>query len=285
VTLGQLTYFIAVAETGSFTLAARREHVAQPSLSQQIRALERELGGPVFERRANGVKLTAAGSALLPKARTAVRASRDGRFLAAQAAAGGADAVCVAALPGAPISLLAEALARVRADRPGLAARVHLHAEQERLEEKLRDGEGTLALAGPPSHGWDGPVLSLGERELVLVTTPGDEASDGVPLADLADRSWIALDDDDSLELAGIEPASLVRTSHVDGALALVGAGVGVALLDAGAIGPESALQAVRLADPPRREWVVFAHGAWSPPAVDLVAALVTLTGAPANVA
>jgi DNA-binding transcriptional LysR family regulator len=284
VTLGQLTYFVAVAETGSFTLAARREHVAQPSLSQQIRALERELGGPLFERRPTGIRLTAAGRVLLPKARTAVHATRDGRFLAAQAVAGGADVLCVAALPGAPLSTLAEALARVKAERPELVARVHLHAPQERVEEKLRDGEGVLALAGPPAHDWDGPVLSLGERELVVVTRAGDEISDGVALADLADRSWIALDDDDSLAVAGIEPPSVVRTSHMDGALTLVGAGLGIALVDAGAVGRESALQTIRLAHPPRREWVVFAHGAWAPPAVDLVAALVTLAGAPATV-
>ena len=66
--LRQITYLLAVVEEGSFTRAAERLSVAQPSLSQQVRALERELGGPLLERMPNGVQLTAAGRAFLPEA-------------------------------------------------------------------------------------------------------------------------------------------------------------------------------------------------------------------------
>ncbi|WP_198347677.1 LysR family transcriptional regulator [Nocardia terrae] len=69
-----LGYFVAVAETASFTRAAERCHVAQPSLSQQIQGLERELGEALFERRPRQVRLTAAGYALLPHARAALAA-------------------------------------------------------------------------------------------------------------------------------------------------------------------------------------------------------------------
>lgn len=64
----QLTYFVAVAETGSFTRAAERCHVAQPSLSQQIIKLETELGNPLFDRLGRKTVLTDAGQALLPRA-------------------------------------------------------------------------------------------------------------------------------------------------------------------------------------------------------------------------
>ncbi len=60
-TLQQLRYLVAVVETGSFTAAARALHVAQPSLSQQIRALEAELGGALLDRLPRAVRLTAAG--------------------------------------------------------------------------------------------------------------------------------------------------------------------------------------------------------------------------------
>src|SRR5215216_4431804 len=70
-TLRQLSYVLAVADAGSFTEAARRLHVAQPSLSQQIRALEEELGGRLLERPPRPVRLTAAGRAFVAEASTA----------------------------------------------------------------------------------------------------------------------------------------------------------------------------------------------------------------------
>ena len=65
----QLQYFVAVAETRHFTRAAEMVHVAQPSLSQQIKTLERELGADLFLRARGNITLTDAGEALLPLAR------------------------------------------------------------------------------------------------------------------------------------------------------------------------------------------------------------------------
>ena len=73
--LRQLSCFVAVAEEGSFTRAAERIGIAQPSLSQQIRSLEAELGGLLLERLARGIVLTPAGRAFLPEARAALRAT------------------------------------------------------------------------------------------------------------------------------------------------------------------------------------------------------------------
>ena len=68
--LHQLYYFVAVAETGGFSRAAERCSVAQPSLSQQIMKLERELGQQLFDRLGRTVVLTEAGQVLLPRARS-----------------------------------------------------------------------------------------------------------------------------------------------------------------------------------------------------------------------
>ncbi len=66
----QLEYFVAIVETGGFSRAAERCNVAQPSLSQQIKKLEYEIGHPLFDRMGRKVVLTDAGRLLLPRART-----------------------------------------------------------------------------------------------------------------------------------------------------------------------------------------------------------------------
>src|SRR5262245_13444617 len=80
-----LEYFLAVAESGSFTSAARMLSIAQPSLSYAIAGLERELGCELFERLGRGVKLTPAGDALVEPARRTLRS-----FALAQGAVRGA---------------------------------------------------------------------------------------------------------------------------------------------------------------------------------------------------
>ncbi len=81
--LRQFEYFVAVAEEGSLSRAAARLCVAQPSLSQQLKALERRVGGALFERLPRGMQLTPAGRAFLPEAlatlRGAERAYRSAR--------------------------------------------------------------------------------------------------------------------------------------------------------------------------------------------------------------
>src|SRR3954470_15930962 len=79
VQLQQLRYFAAVADTRHFTRAAERLHVAQPSLSQQIRALERDLGADLFHRARGHITLTDAGEALLPIARRILAATETAR--------------------------------------------------------------------------------------------------------------------------------------------------------------------------------------------------------------
>ena len=68
--LRHLRYFVAVAEAGSLTVAARKLRTSQPSLSRQIRDLEDEVGAQLLTRRARGIELTPAGRAFLEHART-----------------------------------------------------------------------------------------------------------------------------------------------------------------------------------------------------------------------
>ena len=70
VELRHLRYFVAVADAGTFTHAAERMYIAQPTLSQQIRRLEEMVGTLLFRRRREGIRLTEAGMVLLEESRT-----------------------------------------------------------------------------------------------------------------------------------------------------------------------------------------------------------------------
>src|SRR6266704_3499872 len=96
--LHQLRYFTAVADLGSFTKAAQRCLVAQPSLSQQIIKLEKELGQPLFERLGRTVRLTDAGGMLLDQAVTILASVEDAKSRVSEAIQEGGT-VSVGAIP------------------------------------------------------------------------------------------------------------------------------------------------------------------------------------------
>lgn len=77
--LRQMEVVVAVAEEGGFTAAAQRLHVVQSAVSSTVRALERELGTPLFDRTTHRVSLTPAGEAFVPAARATLRAAEQAR--------------------------------------------------------------------------------------------------------------------------------------------------------------------------------------------------------------
>lgn len=216
ITLRQLRYLVAVADHGSFTAAAVELHVAQPSLSQQVRLLERAVGGPLLERTPRGARPTPAGTVFLPKARSALLAAADGARMARREVEepGG---VCLAVVPGAPNGLLAAAVARWRDAHPGAAVRWHEHPDARRVEEKLRDSPGVVAVSVDPGPA-SGPArrIALGTDPLVLVG-PAHRSGESLPLA----TSGYEQHAPHRLTVAG-----LIEAPGTDGALALVRAGI-----------------------------------------------------------
>ncbi len=107
--LRHLRYFIAVADAGSLTVAAEQKlHTSQPSLSRQIRDLEREVGVQLMNRSAHGIELTSAGKAFLDHARAALLQAEAAKEAALRAAHLARPKIALGFMSGAEIGLLPE---------------------------------------------------------------------------------------------------------------------------------------------------------------------------------
>jgi DNA-binding transcriptional LysR family regulator len=241
VDLRQLRYFVAVAEAGSLTRAAARLHIAQQSLSEQIRGLEGELGAPVFERSSRGMRLTDVGAVLLREARPVLAQAERAVEAARRAARGEGVLLRVGCLASVANYVLPPVLRTFRARHPD----VTLHVEDVSiadLVEGLRAGALDAGLGRPPLI--DDLETETVLREPVAAVLPADHRLAGrssLSLSELADEPWVLTPRkswppwhrqyDEDFARAGFRPRVVQRAATVQGLLALVAAGVGVTRL------------------------------------------------------
>jgi DNA-binding transcriptional LysR family regulator len=274
VNLRQLEYFVAIAEAGSLTGAAERLLVSQPSLSQQIGALERELGGLLLERMPRGVRLTAAGQMLLPEARAALRHSERGRRAVRMAFGLDAGQVEVAVATSAAAGILPTVLHDWQGRYHQIEVSLQEFPHRRALDEAVRDGAGDIAVGSPPEN-WPGPIERLGSEQFVLVLPEGDEllAALSVRLTELAQRRWVHFAPSHGLAAvvdfccatAGFAPRVAVRTSQVAAAPVFAATGLGPALVPSHIV-PQALRALTRPASPPLvRPVVAFSRGDWTP--------------------
>jgi len=170
--LRHLRYFVAVAETGSLTVAAeRRLHTSQPSLSRQIRDLEDEVGAELFSRSARGVELTAAGKAFLDHARLALSQVDAAIEAARRAARPSKQVFALGFLTGQEMTWLPRAMQVLRDELPNIDVTVSSHYSPD-LADALARGKLDLAfLRAEPGFDLDYRVVS---REKLIVLMPSD---------------------------------------------------------------------------------------------------------------
>ena len=191
--LHQLRYLVAVAEEGGFTRAAAREHVAQPGISAQVARLERELGQVLFDRSARGVRLTAAGEAVLPHARAALAAVAAVRDTADELAGLLRGRVSVGMVRGGGVVDLPALLGEFHRSHPGVEIRL-VEAATDTLLDGLRGHDLDLAWVGR-----DGDAPPDLEVDVVLdvplgaVLPPGSPVGTSLTVAELAEHPVIAL--------------------------------------------------------------------------------------------
>lgn len=198
--LHQLRYFVAVAETGGFSKAARICFVAQPSLSQQIKKLEQELGQKLFERLGRATVLTEAGRALLPRARVILKETGDIKAGIKEDVSSGSGHLTVGLIPTIAPYILPGALKRFYESFP----RARIGVEEnltERLVKKIIGLEIEMAVMSLPIDDRLIITESLFEDPLVLALSPGHELakSDDVSIEDLKSVPFIALDEEHCL--------------------------------------------------------------------------------------
>lgn len=147
----QLTYFVAVVETGSFSRAAERCNVAQPSLSQQIQKLEQELGEPLFDRLPRRVVLTDAGRSLLPRATSILAEIQDIKHAMQQDADFSHGLLNVGFIPTIAPFVLPRVIKRFSRDFPQAHLIVH-EGLTEVLVRDLVDGKLDVGITSTPIH-------------------------------------------------------------------------------------------------------------------------------------
>ena len=172
--LRQIRYFVEVARLSHFTRAAERLRVAQPSLSQQVRSLEAELGERLFERTSRRVRLTAAGEAFLARAER-ILAEVEGAKEELEQFSGPSlrGRVRVGALPSVVGTRLPALLASFGALHPGVAVSSREGSTKEMLG-LLRTRDVDLALAHSAGRGAPPGMIveELFSEDLVLMLSP-----------------------------------------------------------------------------------------------------------------
>src|SRR5215210_4989785 len=177
----QLTYFLAVVETMNFGRAAEQLYIAQPSLSQAIGTLERELGVPLFHRVGRGVVLSDAGAQLIEPARQVVR-----DLEAAQAAARSARGLTrgrveLIAMPSPGMEPLSTLIRDFTAAHPAMTVTADAAFTPEDVVQAVKAGRAELGLLGAatPPHTGGLRVLPMEEQPLVLISPPEDDPPPG----------------------------------------------------------------------------------------------------------
>ncbi|GAA2348507.1 LysR family transcriptional regulator [Streptomyces violaceusniger] len=238
----QLEYFLAVVDHGGFNRAASALYLSQPSLSQAIRALERDLGSDLFHRIGRRAVLTDAGTALIGPAREAVRSLQLARASVESVHGLRTGRVDIAAPPSQSVEPLTGLIDRFARAHPAVSVRVQAAFTPRDVTEMVRTGVCELGLLASPDPVPQGDVRTypLSEQRFVLLTPPDGPFRPGVPVRheQLSGHRLIVGQQGtgmrryvDDLVAEGVALTVVVETEHRVSILPLVLRGVGLAVV------------------------------------------------------
>lgn len=242
----QLRYFCAVAETASFTRAAEREQVAQPSLSQQIMKLEEELGVRLFDRLGRSVRLTEPGRIFLPRARAILSELKAAKEEVAERQLVVSGPVTLGVIPTIAPYFLPSRLAVFSRKFPQVALNV-VEDVTVHLLDRLRAGLVDLAILALPARGHDLDCFPLLTERLYAILPKAHPLARrrSLTMKELREEPFLLLRDDhcfretamEVCKRARIMPQIVFESGQFSSILGMVSAGLGISVV------PEMALE------------------------------------------
>jgi LysR family hydrogen peroxide-inducible transcriptional activator len=256
--LQQLRYVSAIAETGSFSRAAERCQVAQPSLSQQVLKLENDLGAKLFDRLGRSIRLTDAGRAFLPHARSILSQVETARSSVADHCEDVRGSVAVGVIPTIAPYMMPRYTTAFAKKYPEAKLRI-VEETTPVLVESLRDLSVDLAILALPLRHKDLELVPL-RTEPLFVVLPRNHPRAGaevLALKEIRGESFVMLRDghcfrDLSITTcirARITPRIAFESDQFSSLFAMVAAGVGISLVPEMAIDRNAGCRYVRLSD------------------------------------
>ena len=264
----QLRYVCAIADTGNFSRAAERCQIAQPSLSQQVLKLEEELGTKLFDRLPRSIRLTEAGRAFIPRARTILEQMEAARSTAADQNTDFRGSVAVGVIPTVAPYLMPTYTARFAKKYPDAKLRI-VEETTSILVEGLRNLSIDVAILALPLRHKDLELFPIRTEPLFVVMRKDHPraSAESLALKDLRGESFVMLRDghcfrDLSIATctrARITPNIAFESGQFSSLLGMVAAGVGVSLVPEMAIDRNVGCRYVRLSDAQARRTIVAA--------------------------
>lgn len=269
--LRHLRSFVTIADAAGFARAASRLNLSQPALSRQIRALEGELGVPLFDRIGRRIQLTSEGEDLLRRSRNLLTEA-DSLGERARALRGGQSGVLrVGATPQNIENLLATFLTRFRRRHPGVEIQL-VEDGGVRLPTRLERGEVHLALIQTGDERFYGRLLFPIHLVAVQPRTPRLSRRTTLEFSDVADKPLLVLRRDfgsrawfdDACQVAHVRPRLLLESGAPDAVIALARAGYGIAVVPSNVQVPRRGVHALPLVQrgAPIGRWVTVS---WDP--------------------
>ncbi|MDP6669874.1 MAG: LysR family transcriptional regulator [Candidatus Krumholzibacteria bacterium] len=176
--LHQLKAFLALAEEGSFTLAAEKLYLSQSAVSQSIARLEESLGEGLLQRRRGKLRLSEAGELFLPRARQGLEALQKGAELVESLSGLQRGKLSIGAVDVAALDLLPRLFQRFRTLYPGIEISVQVGGSR-RLREELESGKLDLAILFSREEPEAMNSFSLGHDEMCIIAPAGKKDPEG----------------------------------------------------------------------------------------------------------